>query len=145
MRHPISMTIGVMRHRFIVSLAVVASAVSLLPSAVAAFDDSKYPAFKGRWDRIGSPRWLSEGQQPPVTAEWQQVYAANLTDQASGGPGDMASWYCLPQGMPTMMSLYDPMEIVVTPKVAYILIQHINDMRRIYTDGRPWPKDIDPT
>jgi hypothetical protein len=30
-------------------------------------------------------------------------------------------------------------------KVTYILIQHINDMRRIYTDGRPWPKDIDPT
>jgi hypothetical protein len=47
--------------------------------------------------------------------------------------------------MPRIMNVYDPMEIVVQPKITHILIQHINDMRRIYTDGRPWPKDVDPT
>jgi hypothetical protein len=55
---------------------------------------------------------------------------------------DMPSWYCLPQGMPMMMSLYDPMEVVVTPEVTYILISHVNDSyRRIYTDGRDWPAE----
>src|SRR5262245_58878181 len=59
---------------------------------------------------------------------------------AAGGPGDVPSWYCLPQGMPMMMNIYDPMEIVVTPEIAYILISHVNDSyRRIYTDRRDWP------
>ena len=40
------------------------------------------------------------------------------------------------------MSLYDPMEVVVTPGITYILISHVNDSyRRIYTDGRDWPAE----
>jgi hypothetical protein len=37
------------------------------------------------------------------------------------------------------------MEVVVTPGTTHILIQHIHDGRRIFTDGRDWPKEIDPT
>ena len=37
------------------------------------------------------------------------------------------------------------MEIVVTPDTTYILIDHIYDNRRIYTDGRDWPADIEPS
>ena len=133
MRYRLSLTIG--------SMALVGALCGSLAGAQA-WDDAKYPAFKGRWDRIGSPRWLPEHEQPPITAEWQAVYAANLADQDAGGPGDMASWYCLPQGMPMMMSLYDPMEIVITPEITYILISHVNDSyRRIYTDGRDWPAE----
>jgi hypothetical protein len=48
--------------------------------------------------------------------------------------------------MPAMMSFYDPGEIIVTPDVTYILISHNDDSyRRIYTDGRPWPKEAEPT
>jgi hypothetical protein len=56
------------------------------------------------------------------------------------------STFCIPQGMPMMMDLYDPMEIIVTPDITYILISHVNDSyRRIYTDGRDWPQDAEPT
>jgi hypothetical protein len=45
-----------------------------------------------------------------------------------------------------MMSAFDPMEIVITPHVTYILISHVNDSyRRIYTDGREWPEQFEPT
>ena len=64
----------------------------------------------------------------PLTPEYRAVYDDNLARMDAGGVGDMASWYCLPQGMPMMMSLYDPMEIVVTPEVTYILISHVNDL-----------------
>jgi hypothetical protein len=38
------------------------------------------------------------------------------------------------------------MEIVITPETTHILVEHIHDSRRIFTDGRDWPKDyIDPT
>ena len=36
-------------------------------------------------------------------------------------------------------------EFVVTPHTFYILVQHIDDDRRIYTDGRDWPTDLEPT
>jgi hypothetical protein len=51
---------------------------------------------------------------------------------------------CLPPGMPRQMHAYAPMEIVLTPSTTYILIDHIHDDRRIHTDGRDWPADIEP-
>jgi hypothetical protein len=46
-------------------------------------------------------------------------------------------------GMPRIMHAYSPMEIVVTPETTHILIDHIHDNRRIHTDGRDWPADMD--
>jgi hypothetical protein len=37
------------------------------------------------------------------------------------------------------------MEIVLTAETTYILIDHIHDNRRIYTDGRDWPENIEPS
>jgi hypothetical protein len=44
--------------------------------------------------------------------------------------------------MPRVMHVYSPMQIVVTPETTHILIEHIHDNRRIYTDGRDWPADM---
>jgi len=52
---------------------------------------------------------------------------------------------CLPPGMPRAMNVFEPMEIVITPKVTFVLISHIHDNRRIYTDGRDWPSDLEPS
>ena len=122
--------------------AIALAAVLLTPAAAPAFDDSKYPDLKGQWHRATPNRWESATNKAPLTPEYRKVYEANLAEMAKGAPGDMASWYCLPQGMPMMMSPYDPMEIVVTPNITYILISHVNDSyRRIYTDGRGWPAE----
>jgi hypothetical protein len=115
-------------------------------SGAAAVEDAKYPDLRGQWDRVGVPRWVQAGQKAPLTPEYQKVYDANLADMAGGGQGNVPSWYCLPQGMPMMMNAYDPVEFVVTPDITYILISHVNDSyRRVYTDGRSWPKEIEPT
>jgi len=37
------------------------------------------------------------------------------------------------------------MEIVVTPHTTHMLMQHIHDSRRIFTDGRDWPQGVEPT
>jgi hypothetical protein len=101
---------------------------------------------KGQWIRVGIPRWVQPGQKAPLTPEYRAVFEANLKDMAGGGQGNVPSWYCLPQGMPMMMNIYDPMEIVVTPAVTYILISHVTDSyRRIYTDGRNWPAEVEET
>jgi hypothetical protein len=126
------------------SIGAILSIAALLTANIAAqaYDETKYPDFKGQWERVGAPRWLARGEKAPLTTEYQKVYQDNLDEMTAGGPGDWPSSYCIPQGMPAMMNLYDPMEIVVTPDVTYILISHINDSyRRIYTDGRDWPAE----
>jgi hypothetical protein len=130
------------------SIGVIALCAALLAAvwSAQAFDDSKYPNFKGQWNRVGAPRWIEPGKKAPLTPEYQARYEAILKDQQEGGIGNWPSAYCIPQGMPAMMNLYDPMEIVVTPGTTYILISHINDSyRRIYTDGRDWPAQVEPT
>jgi len=120
------------------------AALLLLPNGLArAFDQSKYPDFKGQWERVGSPRW--DDDHAPLTPEYQAIFQANLKDMKEGGQGIDPTYTCLSPGMPRIMNAYDPMEIVVTPATTHILIQHIHDMRRIFTDGRDWPKNEDPT
>jgi hypothetical protein len=112
--------------------------------AAAAFDETKYPNLKGQWLRVGSANWRNPGQKPPLTPEYQTIFDANLRDQAAGGHGTEPSYACLSPGMPRIMIDYTQMEIVLSAETTYILIDHINDNRRIFTDGRDWPAEQDP-
>jgi hypothetical protein len=48
--------------------------------------------------------------------------------------------------MPFQMSIVFPFEFVITDKLTYILYEIMTSQpRRIYTDGRAWPKNPDPT
>jgi hypothetical protein len=128
-----------MHDRSVIAAAVLAALVLVPLTAAQAFDESKYPDLKGQWDRIGPPRW--DDKQAPLTAEYRKIYEANLRDMAQGGQGDDPTYLCISPGMPRIMNVYAPMEIVVTPATTYIMIEHIHDQRRIYTDGREWPAD----
>jgi hypothetical protein len=135
-----------MRNRSSIGAVAMAAALLATLSAAQAFDESKYPDLKGQWVRSGNPNWVQATGPAPLTPEYQAVYAANRADMEAGGVGDVPSTFCIPQGMPMMMNIYDPMEIIVTQDTTYILISHVNDSyRRIYTDGRDWPKDAEAT
>jgi hypothetical protein len=134
------------------AIAALALAAVLLPVAGAeAFDESRYPDFSGQWRRpagIGI-QWdqtkpLGRGQQAPLTPEYQQVFEASLADQAAGGQGNDPPSRCMPFGLPRIMSVIFPMEIIVTPKTTHILFDYALP-RRIYTDGRSFPAEIEPT
>jgi len=127
--------------------AITVSAALLLPLVGAqAFDESKYLNWKGMWDRGGiPPRWVQAGQKAPLTPEYQVLFDKNTADQKAGGHGMEPSWMCLPPGMPRIMNVFEPMEVIITPPTTYLVISHIQDNRRIYTDGRDWPSEIVPT
>jgi hypothetical protein len=138
----------------IAAIAVTAALCASITQALA-FDDAKYPDWKGQWSRApvpgvsGNPSYdpskpRGRGEQAPLTAEYQAIFEANLMDQAEGGQGTDATFNCLATGMPRTMMSYGPMEIVITPDITYILIEYIHDNRRIYTDGRDWPTQIEP-
>jgi hypothetical protein len=129
-------------------------AAIMVPIAVAAADDAKYPSWKGQWRAIqrggGNPPFdpgkpPGNGQEAPLTQEYQAPFEANRADQAAGGQGNAATYTCLPPGMPRTMTAYGPMEIVITPETTYILIEYIRDNRRVFTDGRDWPADLEPS
>jgi len=135
------------------SIGLVAPAAALLAALTVAqaADESKYLDLKGQWNTL-SPRGSydpdkapSQATLAPLTPEYKAVHAANLADQAAGGMGTEPSYMCLPPGMPRAMIAYEAMEVVVTPHTTYILIDHIHDNRRIYTDGRDWPAEIEPS
>jgi hypothetical protein len=146
-----------MQHRGSIAKIVLTAATLLLPTATRAFDDATYPALTGQWTRamipgtVGPPSFdpakpPGRGQQAPLTPEYQAKFEAILADRVAKGLGDVVSTSCLAPGMPMMMQAYAPMQITVLPETTYILIDHIHEShRRIFTDGRAWPKTVQPT
>jgi hypothetical protein len=140
-----------------IGCTIVISALLASLATAQAFDDTKYPDFSGLWRavnlRVGGQAAFDptkpwgRGQQAPLTPEYQAIHEASLADQANGGQGN---WYsgsrCMPPGMPATMTVYGEMEIVVLPDVTHILLNHNSGYhRRIYTDGRDWPKEVEPS
>jgi hypothetical protein len=131
-----------------------AAALMVTVSGAWAADDGKYPDWRGAWGRFvvrglgGQPSFDQTkpwgfGQQAPLTAEYQKVLEDSIADQAKGGQGNFTDHaQCLPAGMPFMMVATRPLEFVVTPYSTYILVGGSDHYRRIFTDGRDWPKSI---
>jgi len=132
---------------FMGTIALVAM-LALAAGEACAFDESKYPDLKGVWHRVGAPRWDQQDrtyERAPLTPEYRAIYEANVRDQEAGRQGTDPTYTCLSPGMPRIMNMYEPMEIVVTPDTTHMLIEHIHDSRRIHTDGRTWPEEVEPS
>jgi hypothetical protein len=131
--------------------ALAATALLMMPAPAQVFDTAKYPDLKGQWRPIGGPgrfdmsKPAGRGQQAPLTAEYEAIFEANLKDQAAGGQGSTSTYKCLSPGMPRVTNAYGETEFVVTPGTTFILMDHILDDRRIFTDGRDWPAELEPT
>jgi hypothetical protein len=144
-----------MPYRFSIAAAALAAALSLSIADARAWDDSKYPDLTGQWVRVGPAGFNGtrfdpskppgRGQEAPLKADYQAIFEANLADQAAGGQGTTPTYACLSPGMPRATNGYNQIEFVVTPATTYVLVQHINDDRRIFTDGRDWPAKAEPT
>jgi hypothetical protein len=138
-----------MLQRYAIGLIALATALASAIGGAQSFDETRYPDWSGQWLRTGGIQWdpskpIGRGQQAPLTPEYQALFEASLADQANGGQGNDARYTCLPVGMPRLMSVIFPMEFVLLPKATFILFEN-NLPRRIYTDGRQWPKESEPS
>ena len=136
-------------------LEVLALAAVLVATADSARAQVKtYPSWSGEWNvvaprlpgqqlRFDPSKPFGKGQEAPLTAEYQKIHEDNLAELAQGRQGlFLYHASCLPAGMPSMMSA-GTFEYIVTPETTYIVAD--TDIRRIFTDGRPWPTDSAPT
>src|SRR6187397_872581 len=73
---------------------------------------------------------------PPLTPEYQAIRDGYLAQREQGVLAGDPPATCLPPGMPRVMTMSFPMELIVTPKVTYIYADWESQVRRVYTDGR---------
>jgi hypothetical protein len=143
------------RIRIAAGAIALAAALMMTTGGSRAAEDAKYPDWEGAWMRIpvklptqpshDQTKPWGRGQQAPLTPEYQAILEASIADQAAGGLGNFPTTTGRAAGMPHMMMGFGPMEFVVKPKTTYILIGWYDHYRRIFTDGRDWPKEIEPT
>ena len=140
-----------MRYRSAATAFAFLAALCLTWAESRAWDETAYPDLRGQWRAIGDPTQFDPSkarglaQQAPLTPEYQALFEAALKDQAAGGEGLAQTHSCVSPGMPRVTNGYGPLEVIVTPRTTHIMVEHINDSRRIYTDGRDWPTELHPT
>ena len=129
---------------------IVLAALALSVADASAFDDALYPNLNGQWRSVGGPMRFDPakpwgpGQQAPLTPEYQAKLEASLADQAAGGQGLDTRYKCITNGMPRVMAAIFPLEFVILTHITYVNFEAFMP-RRIYTDGRDFPKDEEPS
>jgi hypothetical protein len=135
--------------------AALVTGLLLAAGSAAAHDESKYPDFNGQWRRAGQvggglrglafdpTKPFGREQRPPLSAEYQAIYEANLADMAQGGQGIDPTITCLSPGMPRVMMPYQGLKVALTAETTYILFSRDWDFhRQIHTHGRGFPDNM---
>lgn len=107
---------------------------------------AKLPDFSGVWE-IGGGGGRGGGRGRggvPAGPQFTPAAEAKRKALASRGLEDSETANCLPPGMPGIMGQPYPMEFLLTPGKVTIVIEAYQQVRHIYTDGRPLPEDPDP-
>jgi hypothetical protein len=140
-----------MSGRISIGAVALIGVLAVAMTAAAGQDLSKYPDWSGQWLRprgVGI-QWDQDKrpgltQQAPLTPEYQRKLEASIADQHSGGQGLDNRFTCMTNGMPRMMAAIEPIEFVILPAVTYIHFEAFMP-RRIYTDGRDFPRNEEPS
>jgi len=104
----------------------------------------------GIWINQGGIGWTpgvppGRAQNPPLTPDYAKIFQTHLANAAAGHPTGDPTAGCLPPGMPRIMTMTYPMEITMGPDRVMIFAEWEEQVRRIFTDGRPLDDDPDPT
>ena len=125
---------------------------------------AKLPDFTGVWEMpLGdsslvvkpgaakeSPRKMARPSERPAmpkqpAIDYTPAWAAKVKHLEAHPPEDNPQANCMPNGMPDIMAQPYPYDFLLTPGQVTIIGEAYRMIRYIYTDGRPLPKDPDPT
>ena len=129
--------------------AVTATAAAATARSVPGYAPKQYQPksrrdFTGLWENRGGIGWQQgiapgRAQNPPLTPAYQAIFERHLANAAAGHPTGDPTAGCLPQGMPRIMTMTYPMEIMMNELQVNIFAEWNGQTRRIFTDGRPLP------
>jgi hypothetical protein len=134
-------------------IAAIATASAVQPAQVSRPKLSKHN-WTGVWivegglidkgDQLG-PQDSTAGMQPDLRSPYKEKYQALRDAEAQGQPLSDPTAACYPAGMPRMMNMPYTMEIMMVPGQVNITGEWQGITRRIYTDGRKHPKNVEPS
>jgi len=136
-----------MSYKNSIGMLALVAAIGLVVAGAQAFDDATYPDLNGAWFGIGGGNYDPSkpsglGQQAPLTPEYQKILAQSLADQADGGQGENPGYRCASHGMPRVIIANVPIQFVVMPQTTYVILERLSQVRRVYTDDRDWPAQL---
>jgi hypothetical protein len=116
----------------------VAAAVAVLASPVMAAP-AAHPDFTGAWSVAGySPTLKTEdGKAPPLTPAAQAVYDKNRAMAAKRDRSFDPAARCIPEGMPRLMLINKPFEILQRDKAVYFVHQNRLPHRAYFGEALP--------
>ena len=117
----------------------------------------KLPDWSGVWENISGihldnftgseaeERARFKPASPPYNAEYAAKYKVVLDAAAAGRPLNDPTANCLWPGMPRLMWQPYPLEFVFEPGMVRTNHEYMSQIRRIFTDGRGHPSELDPS
>jgi hypothetical protein len=107
--------------------------------ALAADSLSAARDFSGIWlaERAVPALRTSEGAAPPFTAEGLSAYQSVVAGRKAGKTEDLTRKYCLPDGVPRLLTARYPFEIVQTPGQVTFLHEARHIYRALPVEGPP--------
>jgi hypothetical protein len=102
------------------------------------------PDLSGIW-RASTGKYLNnlaaDGTEAPMLPWAEAVYKERRENNSKGRPSER----CLPHGLPDFDALAIPIKFIQIPGQITVLYEAYNHYRQIFLDGRPFPKDPQPT
>ena len=105
-------------------------------------DEAARPDFSGYYQSDLSAEG-SAVAPPSLKGEYAELYQQRKAAFLSGNPYAPPEAACRWKGMPSSMVAIEPLEILQLPDEILIVLQDTSEFRRIYTDGRAHPADIE--
>jgi len=103
------------------------------------------PDLSGLW-RNPDGKYLDNMAADGVVVPFLPAGAALYKERQENHSKDRPSGKCLPHGVPdSMLVPATPFKILQTPAVTLILFENQGHFRQVFTDGRGFPKQMDPT
>lgn len=105
------------------------------------------PDLSGFWmpeDNVKHLLNLAADMKPddiPLTPWGREILNQRIANNGKDHPGA----YCLPSGIPEKENIPDGLKLVQTEDLVLLLYESRTIYRQIFTDGRPLPKDAQPT
>jgi len=90
----------------------------------------------GRMDHF-----MPRGSEIPLRPEALALYKQRAEHFGKGRPSER----CLPHGIPDAMLYGGPLKLVQNRRLTLILFEEFNHFRQVFTDGRTFPQDPQPT
>jgi hypothetical protein len=108
---------------------------------------ARLPDWSGTWTPAPEDRYFPLGRNEPLWTEAAARQIEALKAAENAGTPQNVYINCLPEGMPSFILMtMNAFEVLFTPTRVTILGEFdANRLRRIYTDGRQHPQDLDLT